>query len=78
MKKTTASIALFVALLTAPLASAHPGHGHDGGSNTLLHFLCEPIHIVAAVVLLCVLAAVAAACVRFRRVAGHRSNHGQS
>jgi hydrogenase/urease accessory protein HupE len=33
------------AVLTAAPAFAHPGHGVDGSSNTLLHYIATPEHI---------------------------------
>jgi len=28
------------------VAWAHPGHGAGGGSDSLLHYLTEPLHVV--------------------------------
>lgn len=49
---------LVVALATLP-AFAHPGHGRDGGSNSLTHYATEPVHV--APMILAVLAGVATA-----------------
>lgn len=32
-------------LLTASAAGAHPGHGVEGGSWSLVHFLSDPLHL---------------------------------
>ena len=36
-------------LLTSPLL-AHPGHGTDGGSHEMTHYLTEPVHVAPLVV----------------------------
>jgi hydrogenase/urease accessory protein HupE len=36
-------------LIAAP-AAAHPGHGEPGQGFTLVHYLTEPIHVLAFVV----------------------------
>ena len=38
--------------LLASGASAHPGHGQPGDGTSLLHYLTEPIHVVAIVAVL--------------------------
>ena len=49
-----------VALLgVASAASAHPGHGLDGGSDSWLHYLSDPFHV--APLALCALTLVLAA-----------------
>jgi hypothetical protein len=34
-----------VLLGVASAASAHPGHGLDGGSESWLHYLSDPLHV---------------------------------
>jgi hypothetical protein len=34
------------------LVSAHPGHGQDGGSYSLAHYLSEPAHFGAGLALI--------------------------
>ena len=39
----------FVAACAAPVVAwAHPGHGIDGGSHGLMHYLTEPLHVALA------------------------------
>jgi hypothetical protein len=38
------------AVLAAAPAFAHPGHGVDGSSNTLLHYIATPEHAGIALV----------------------------
>jgi hypothetical protein len=35
-------------------ASAHPGHGPDGGAYSLAHHLSEPVHVAGILALLVV------------------------
>ena len=51
--------AFLAALVLAVPAFAHPGHGKDGGSHELTHYLSEPEHL--APLGLAALAGVAAA-----------------
>ncbi len=51
--------ALLTVMFCALPAFAHPGHGRDGGSHQLLHYVTEPMHI--APVTLAMVAGVAAA-----------------
>lgn len=53
-----ASLAALAATLAAP-ALAHPGHGKDGGSHEMTHYLTEPVHV--APLGLAALAGIAAA-----------------
>jgi hypothetical protein len=48
-----------LAVTFAAPALAHPGHGKDGGSHELVHYLSEPVHL--APVGLAALAGIAAA-----------------
>jgi uncharacterized membrane protein len=52
MKKILTGLVLASAcLLTTNAANAHPGHGTtETGSNTVVHYLVEPIHFPLAVV----------------------------
>ncbi|NIP84677.1 MAG: hypothetical protein GTO03_03615 [Planctomycetales bacterium] len=50
------------------VATAHPGHGTDGGSHGLLHYLSEPVHAAG---LLAAAAGLAATLCYFR---GRRSD----
>lgn len=45
-------MALVLALIWPMIAAAHPGHGRDGGSFSLFHYLTEPLHLAVAAVLL--------------------------
>ena len=40
--------------MPASIASAHPGHGSDGGSHAAFHYLSDPLHLalLASVLLL--------------------------
>lgn len=49
MKRHLALIAIIMSMLPASVATAHPGHGHDGGAYNLVHYLTEPVHLVAVV-----------------------------
>jgi len=42
-----ALIAIIMPMLPASVATAHPGHGHDSGAYNLVHYLTEPVHLVA-------------------------------
>ena len=57
---------LVVALATLP-AFAHPGHGRDGGSNSLTHYATEPAHVAPVVLAAVAGAAVAALIIWLRR-----------
>jgi len=57
---------LVVALATIP-AIAHPGHGKDGGSNSLTHYATEPVHVAPVVLALVAGVAVAALIIWLRR-----------
>jgi hypothetical protein len=59
---------LVVALATLP-AFAHPGHGRDGGSNSLTHYATEPVHIAPVVFALVAGAAMAGLIIWLRRKA---------
>jgi hypothetical protein len=37
-------------LLPTAVASAHPGHGVDGGSHEVSHYLSEPLHVGLVIV----------------------------
>ncbi len=50
MRIRAASVTTGLVLL-ASAAAAHPGHGADGGSYSLLHYLSEPVHIAFAALL---------------------------
>lgn len=65
----TSSISFaFTRLYTAQSSLlAHAGHGKDGGSNSLLHYVIEPDHAWTAIALLGLLAAIAALTVRALR-----------
>ncbi len=53
---------LGLTLIPVSVASAHPGHGTDGGSHEVGHYLSEPLHVgVLVTVFLLVMAAL---CVR--------------
>jgi hypothetical protein len=52
MKQLTIFLA---ALCFSALAQAHSGHGRDGGDSTLLHYLSEPEHVAALVLLVAVI-----------------------
>ncbi len=41
-----------IAIAVASVASAHPGHGPDGGSFSLAHYWTEPLHGLGVVGLL--------------------------
>ena len=41
-----------LAIGVASVASAHPGHGPDGGAFSVAHYLTEPLHVLGAVSLL--------------------------
>ena len=53
---------LGLTMIPVSVASAHPGHGADGGSHEVGHYLSEPLHvgILVAVSLL----VIATLCVR--------------
>lgn len=58
MKKMHTSLVLIVILVSTVFKTmAHPGHGHEGGSFSLWHYIVEHSHygiavaIVAAIVL---------------------------
>jgi hypothetical protein len=53
------------------LVMAHSGHGRDGGSFSLLHYLGEPLHPVIGAILL---GAVAISLYRLKRNSGSRSH----
>ncbi|MBA3312184.1 MAG: hypothetical protein M3552_13755 [Planctomycetota bacterium] len=38
-------LALFAVVFASLPAFAHPGHGKDGGSNELVHYATEPVHV---------------------------------
>jgi len=52
------AFSLVAALAVAPVF-AHPGHGADGGSHELTHYVTEPVHL--APLGLAALAGIAAA-----------------
>lgn len=56
LRSTVTGLAI---VLTAAPVLAHPGHGRDGGSHELTHYVTEPAHL--APVGLAALAGVAAA-----------------
>ncbi len=41
-----------IAIAVASVASAHPGHGLDGGSSSVAHYWTEPLHVLGVVGLL--------------------------
>jgi len=45
----SAIVAAATVALASPV-SAHPGHGLDGGSYALLHYLREPLHLLGGLV----------------------------
>ena len=48
-----------IAWVAPAIVSAHPGHGLDGGSFSLLHYLTEPEHVgIGLAVILLVAAGV--------------------
>jgi hypothetical protein len=48
MKKIAFSILSFLCILCMPIISvAHPGHGETDG-HTIIHYILEPIHAIAA------------------------------
>jgi len=55
MRKATIGL-LAIALITGR-AAAHPGHGADGGSFRLLHYLTEPVHVGVGVLIVLGIAA---------------------
>ena len=67
------ALAAFV-LFSTSVAHAHPGHGVDGGSWSLVHFLSDPLHVGFAAALLVGLGALAG--VRRRRLLRVRSPRG--
>ena len=57
------------ACLLASPALAHPGHGADGGSHEMTHYLTEPVHIAPLVVAALVGVVAAGVVVWYRRKA---------
>ncbi len=55
-----------VTVVTCP-AFAHPGHGRDGGSHEMTHYLTEPEHIAPLALAVLVGAAAAGAVAWYRR-----------
>jgi len=51
-KVWTVSLQPVFAIAVASVASAHPGHGPDGGSFSVAHTLTEPLHVLGVVSLL--------------------------
>jgi len=51
---------LFALAMLAGSAQAHPGHGSDGGSFSLVHYLTDPTHIVIGALILLGLAVILA------------------
>lgn len=47
MKRQLALVAIIMSILPATVATAHPGHGHGGGTYSLLHYFNEPVHLAA-------------------------------
>jgi len=47
MLKQQLPISTVLSLGATSIATAHPGHGADGGSDSLWHYLTEPIHLAA-------------------------------
>ena len=60
-------------LTTSSVAVAHPGHGHDGGSFSLLHYLTEPLHFLQGVLLAAGVVGVALVVMRRRKRKDHHS-----
>jgi hydrogenase/urease accessory protein HupE len=60
------AVVLGTLLGTAGRAFAHPGHGLDGGSFGLLHYVTEPLHLGLGLAL-ALLATASVAVVRRRR-----------
>ena len=54
MKRQLAPVAIILSMLPTSVATAHPGHGHDGGTYNLVHYLSEPMHLVAGLGILIV------------------------
>ena len=67
MKKRKFSIALMTMLLFRFQASAHPGHGWNGGSYGLIHYLTEAEHAGTAAGLLLGCVGAAALFLWFRK-----------
>ncbi len=66
MTSTRLLLMVFGFLSAAARASAHRGHGPDGGSESLLHYLTEPLHAAIPVGLAVGVAVAFAASARFR------------
>ena len=45
MKKLSCA-GLLMVFLAESVATAHPGHGVDGGDHSLTHYITEPSHLV--------------------------------
>ena len=60
-------------LTASSVAVAHPGHGHDGGSFSLLHYLTEPLHFLQGVLLAAGVVGVALVVMRRRKRKDHHS-----
>ena len=45
MKRQMALVAIIMSMTPASAAIAHPGHGHDGGNYSFVHYLSEPVHL---------------------------------
>jgi hypothetical protein len=41
--------AISIFALCPTVTNAHPGHGWDGGSFNILHYLTEPVHLLVLV-----------------------------
>jgi hypothetical protein len=47
MAKPRLLIGVLASLATTSIATGHPGHGTDGGNDSLWHYLTEPVHLAA-------------------------------
>jgi hypothetical protein len=45
MRRLTLAAAAAAASFVAGAAAAHPGHGLGGGSDALLHYMTDPLHV---------------------------------
>ena len=45
VKRQLALVAIIMSMIPASVAIAHPGHGHNGGTYNLVHYLTEPVHL---------------------------------
>ncbi len=50
-------LVLSIVFGSSSIVIAHPGHGHNGGSFSLLHYLGEPIHFGVGIALVGIIVA---------------------